>query len=359
MARLLAFYLPQFHPVPVNDLSSGPGFTEWHLVAGARPLFPGHRQPQLPGELGFYDLRSVETRIAQADLARDHGIEAFCYWHYWSLGERLLERPFTEVVDSGEPGFPFCLAWANHDWAPVWGPKKGVRIFEQRYGGSVDDDAHFAALESAFHDPRYVTVDGAPVFFVFRPGDIPDIGAFAERWRALADRSGLPSLHLVGQGRGRYDIERRDELNAALDAMVQVDVVPPAVQRPPWVRLVDRVRGGPLRFDYASIAHLDPAMADWADRCYPCVLTNWDNTPRTDRDGIVVLDPDPQLLEELVGRALALVADRPDEHQLVFIKSWNEWAEGNYVEPDEATGRARLEAIAAATGVRLGTESPG
>src|SRR5262249_41646184 len=156
--RVIAFYLPQFHPIPENDAWWGPGFTEWTNVSLARPLFRGHYQPRVPGELGFYDLRMPETRAAQAALARAHGIEAFCYWHYWFAGKQLLERPFEEVLASHEPDFPFCLAWANESWTGIWHGAPHRMLVQQTYPGLADHEAHFRVWLRAFEDARYVTV---------------------------------------------------------------------------------------------------------------------------------------------------------------------------------------------------------
>src|SRR5437868_1792945 len=186
-ARLLALYLPQFHPIPENDRWWGAGFTEWTNVAGARPLFRGHEQPHLPGELGFYDLRLPEVRAAQSQLAADHGLEAFIYWHYWfGEGKQLLERPFQEVLLSGEPDFPFCLAWANQSWSGVWYGRSDRLLIEQRYPGGADDLRHFYSVLPALTDARDVRVDNKPVFFVFRPQECPNIARFADLWRSLA-----------------------------------------------------------------------------------------------------------------------------------------------------------------------------
>ena len=150
-ARLIAFYLPQFHPIPENDKWWGKGFTEWISVTTAKPLFRGHRQPLIPGELGYYDLRLPEVRNAQAQLAQEYGIEGFCYWHYWLGGrKRLLERPFEEVLRSGQPDFPFCLAWANHDWKGVFFGAKNRLLIKQEYPGKDDYIEHFYAMLNAF-----------------------------------------------------------------------------------------------------------------------------------------------------------------------------------------------------------------
>ena len=198
-ARVLAFYLPQFHPTPENDAWWGKGFTEWTNVGKAKPLFRGHYQPQVPADLGYYDLRVPETRVAQADMAREYGVEGFCYWHYWfGNGRRLLDRPFTEVLESGNPDFPFCLAWANHSWHGIYcGVKSKDPLIEQTYNGLSDYEHHFYDVLPAFKDKRYITVDGKPFFLVFSPLEIPDPKEFIDCWQQLAIRNGLKGIHFV------------------------------------------------------------------------------------------------------------------------------------------------------------------
>src|ERR1039457_4911938 len=172
--KLIAFNLPQFHPIPENDEWWGKGFTEWTNTAKAKPLFTGHYQPHVPADLGFYDLRLPESRKAQADMARAYGIEAFCYYHYWFAGKRLLERPVNEIIESGEPDFPFCLCWANDTWSGIWhGTPKHILV-EQTYPGYDDYKAHFDYLLKAFSDRRYLTIDGKPLFVVYQPYHMPD-----------------------------------------------------------------------------------------------------------------------------------------------------------------------------------------
>ncbi|HMV68615.1 MAG TPA: glycoside hydrolase family 99-like domain-containing protein, partial [Myxococcota bacterium] len=197
-ARAVAFYLPQFHPIPENDRFWGEGFTEWTNVRRARPLFPGHDQPVEPGELGYYDLRDPGARAAQAALASQHGVEAFCWWHYWFAGRRVLERPFDEVLRSGEPGLSFCLGWANHSWTGVWQGAPGRVLLEQTYPGPHDDAAHFRAVLPALRDERALRVEGRPVFVLFDPGALPDLRGFVAHWRHLARAAGLPGLFFVG-----------------------------------------------------------------------------------------------------------------------------------------------------------------
>lgn len=352
-ARAVAFYLPQFHPVPENDAWWGPGFTEWTNVARARPLYRGHRQPQQPADLGFYDLRVPETRRAQADLARAAGVEAFCYWHYWfGDGRRILERPFAEVLESGEPDLGFCLGWANQSWTGTWHGAPDRMLIEQRYPGPDDDRRHFEALLPAFHDPRHLRVDGRPVFYVFRPEQLPDARAWVERWRELAVRAGLPGLYLVAEvsdllGRGSaYSLDGGD----GFDAGVYVRLPAEVSARTTLAMRVRRRLGQPERYPYAR--EPVPVPAELAGpRLHPCVYPNWDNTPRSAHRGLVLDGASPAAFATQVDAALAAVADRDPEQRFLFVKSWNEWAEGNHLEPDQTHGHGYLDALAHSLGV--------
>jgi lipopolysaccharide biosynthesis protein len=335
-------YLPQFHPIPENDEWWGAGFTEWTNVARARPRFPGHDQPKLPGALGFYDLRLPETRAAQAELAAMHGIGAFCYWHYWFAGRRLLELPFTEVLHRGEPDFPFCLGWANQNWSTVWTGGNRVLV-EQTYPGPDDHARHFDAVLPAFEDPRYVRVDDRPLFFVYRPHELPDAAAFADQWRTLAARNGLPGIYLIGETKAGWSAA-----GSGFDAELHVPLYA-AARRRFTGRVgsrVERLRRRPLRVSYDSIA--PPARASLPHPQLPAVMSNWDNTPRFGRRGFVLTDATPGAFGRALRTAVDAVQDLPPEQRIVFLKSWNEWAEGNYVEPDRTHGTAFLREAAAA-----------
>src|SRR5215471_1865027 len=194
--RIIAFYLPQFHPIPENDRWWGQGFTEWTNVAKARPLFRGHHQPHLPADLGFYDLRVPEVRQEQADMARQYGISGFCYYHYWFHGRRLLSRPFDEVLASGRPNFPFCLCWANENWTRSWDGTDREVLLPQRHSPE-DDRAHIEYLLQAFQDMRYVRIDGRPLFLVYRTELLPDPARTAEIWRQRAHVAGIGDLYLA------------------------------------------------------------------------------------------------------------------------------------------------------------------
>lgn len=192
--RVIALYLPQYHPIPENDEWWGKGFTEWTNVGKAKPLFRGHYQPRVPADLGYYDLRLSEVREAQAELAREAGVEAFCYYHYWfGDGKQLLERPFNEVLASGKPDFPFCLCWANHSWTnKTWLKShtfaENKMLMEQRYLGEKDYTEHFYSVLPAFKDKRYVTVDGKPMFTVYDTLNFDDLPTFLTTWRTFGYR---------------------------------------------------------------------------------------------------------------------------------------------------------------------------
>lgn len=360
-ARLLAYYLPQYYPIPENDCWWGPGFTEWTNVAKARPLYPGHYQPHIPADLGFYDLRVPETRLAQAEMARSHGIQGFAYWHYWfGNGRRLLERPFGEVLTSGQPDFPFCLGWANASWTGVWYGAEDRVLIEQTYPGIADDCAHFEAILPALSDPRYVLIDGRPAFFIFRPLEIPEPLRFTDTWRELALKAGLKGMYFLGILSGGW--ETWDPTVSGFDAAVvnnlqpafalfdkpsnwYIDRLSLAAARRPAARLLRDVLRRPRVVTYRkAISVAIPRLSERVVQ-YPTVMPNWDNTPRSGLNGIVFHDSNPDLFRLHLKSALAQVASRPADQRVVVVKSWNEWAEGNHLEPDQRFGLQYLEVI--------------
>ena len=358
LARLIAFYLPQFHPIPENDAWWGPGFTEWTNVAKARPLYKGHKQPRLPADLGFYDLRLAETRERQADMARAAGIEGFCYWHYWfGGGRRILERVFQEVLATGKPNYPFCLAWANHSWSGIWSGAPKRILVEQTYPGPHDLQAHFRAVLPAFRDPRYLTVGGKPIFLVYNPLDLPDTKEFTDLWNELALKAGLPGVYFVGMS-SKHDEEilRPFDMLTEFGFMSLIGKLPHdfrsrAVRR--WRRgdfgaLLNRIVPGsfprPARFEYRDIIEAE-MRTPLQEKYAPCILPNWDNTPRAGLRGVVFDNATPDLFELSLKNAIGKVLHKPVQKRIVFVKSWNEWAEGNYLEPDRETGWAYLDAV--------------
>jgi len=347
-ARIIAFHLPQFYPTIENDKWWGKGFTEWTNVAKAKPLFPGHYQPHIPADLGFYDLRLPEARHAQAELARSYGIEGFCYYHYWmGDGRRMLERPVDEIIDSGKPDFPFCLCWANHSWNTAW-QGTDTMLAEQTYPGMDDHKAHFNWLLKAFKDPRYLTVDGKPIFLIYKPDDIPDIKNVMEYWRQCAVDNGLPGLYLIGVSHRNQGWDPRAR---GLDAST-MQALPPSDGHMPKRHLLTKLKlalkGKEHKltiWDYEEVLPilLRNRPVEWPD--YPLALPNWDNTPRTSTRGLVFQNATPELFRRHLREAISRVESRPNDERIVFLKAWNEWAEGNHIEPDQKWGHAWLEVI--------------
>jgi Glycosyltransferase WbsX len=341
--EVLALYLPQFHPIPENDRWWGTGFTEWTNVARARPLFRGHVQPHLPADLGFYDLRVPDVRESQADMAKRHGVTGFCYWHYWFAGHLLLQRPFEEVLASGSPDFPFCLAWANQSWSGIWHGAPDKVLIEQTYPGIDDDLAHFAYLRRAFEDPRYVTVGGRPVFFVYQPAGLPEPAQFVEQWQKMAHDAGLGGLYLVASlGESNYRSHVEDGFDAAVHYALPI-------QRSLAARVREHKLGwgltkGPRHYSYPD--RPDDPPPELRGRLLPSVYPNWDNTPRLGRRGVVATGATPDRFGAHVRRAIERANLNPVDERVLVIKSWNEWAEGNYLEPDAEFGTGRLEALA-------------
>lgn len=375
--RIIALYLPQFHPIPENNHWWGPGFTEWTNVASAKPLFRGHTQPRIPADLGFYDLRLPEVREQQAAMAREAGVEGFCYYHYWFGGKELLERPFNEVVESGKPYFPFCLCWANHTWSnKTWERKSAMQhnsvLMEQTYPGEKDDVAHFYSLLPAFKDKRYMTVDGKLIFAIYDPYGFKSVSQFMETWRKLAVENGLPGFHFIGMtpstltfritkdgGRQRAmpNLESSAEIyHGILD--MGFDAVNSLGKRRgemlyegKWKNLFKTalryvgIPTGNIRYDYAKTVRNFFVKEDKWENVYPTIMPQWDRSPRVSAYDGVYVNATPDKFEQHIHQAINLLKEKEPEHQILFLKSWNEWGEGNYVEPDLKYGHGFLDAI--------------
>jgi hypothetical protein len=363
MPRLIAYYLPQYHPIPENDRWWGNGFTEWTNVAKAKPLFKDHYQPHYPADLGYYDLRVPEIREAQEAMAKQYGIEGFMYYHYWFGNERLLlERPLQDMLRSKKNNFPFCLCWANESWKGMWhGEFTGKTLIEQTYPGIEDYEKHFYYLLAAFKDERYIKIDGKPVFTVYMPLNLPAAKEFAILFNTLAVKEGLPGIFLIGSHCplnwnpaehgfsgvigsemanlkfGQRSAFSKKKLYTAKKIKRYIsklamqntysDKQMPAIVE--YADIIDQlVTGKSFDFDY-----------------YPCVVPNWDNTPRTGNAGMVFQNAAPALFGRHLQKAFNKIKNLPEQRQFVFIKSWNEWAEGNYLEPDQKYGYGYLEEI--------------
>lgn len=375
-ARVIALYLPQFHPIPENDKWWGPGFTEWTNVAKAKPLFRGHKQPRIPADLGFYDLRLPETREQQAKMAREAGIEGFCYYHYWfGNGRQLLERPFGEVVESGKPDFPFCLCWANHDWTNrTWTNRSILKKDDMMIGmeySMADHEKHFMSLLPAFRDKRYITVDGKPLFMIYNAFAFPQVKEYIELWQQLARDNGLPGIYFVGGTQSTFSFRKNDDgkrvvsmpdlkssaavFNEVLD--MGFDAVNSFGKRrgemlsegrfQNMFRIALQRLGVPMnkKYDYPKTVRGFFAPEDSWENVFPTILPQWDRSPRVGSSDGVYVNATPENFRKHLLHAIDLVKDKDVEHRIVFMKSWNEWGEGNYVEPDLLNGHGFLDVL--------------
>lgn len=375
--RVIAFYLPQFHPIAENDEWWGRGFTEWTNVAKATPQFKGHIQPKIPADLGFYDLRLPESRRAQADLAREYGIEGFCYWHYWfGNGKQLLQRPFEEVLNSGEPDFPFCLGWANHSWSnKTWNKNKTFQsdtlFMEQSYGDEEDYRAHFEYVLKAFRDSRYITVDDKPLFYIHDPLRFDGVERFIELWRGWAEEVGLPGIYFVGHVESVGVLSKgitHDYMDDAADnykkgLALGFDAINSNGMRRGEMNAVGKIGVFKNRvlnhlvdssklelYDYKGVMEGMYTAEDSWENVFPTVIPRWDRTPRRGRGADVFIGETPELFEETMNRVIDIIGGKEPEHRIVFLRAWNEWGEGNYMEPDLQWGRGFLEALKSSLG---------
>ena len=340
--RTIAFYLPQFYPTPENDEWWEPGFTEWTNVARSKPLFKGHYQPRIPQELSFYDLRVPETRIKQAQLAREAGIEGFCYWHYWVSGRRLLDKVFSEVVASGSPDYPFCLCWANHSWyQKTWDPSKPDKmLIEQTYPGEEDYVAHFNAMLPAFKDKRYMKVDGKLIFGIFNSDNIPSFPLMKEIWNDLAQKNGLDGFWFFGfiQKDTRVDGTR----DKGYDALVYENMSNVYDYHwAEWQKRISHFFHRPKTLPYKVYVEKSISFFQKHPEFVPCIMPNFDHSPRSSFRGRILKENSPEEWGRFCAETVQMLQDRKEP--ILFIKAWNEWGEGNYLEPDALFGNRYLE----------------
>ncbi|QEC70268.1 glycosyl hydrolase [Panacibacter ginsenosidivorans] len=368
--RAIAIYLPQFHPIPENDAWWGKGFTEWTNVTKAKPLFEGHYQPHLPADLGFYDLRIAAVREAQAKLAAAHGIYGFCYYHYWFNGKQLLERPFKEVFESGRPDFPFMLCWANENWTRVWdgGDKE---ILMQQEHSAADDIKHIQTLLPYFKDKRYIKVNGKPVLAIYRSALLPDIKNTLLLWRKEAAKEGMELYICRFES---FDFHGAACMEDGFDAAIDFEPLGNNLRQYKNWRLTQKrkqfyfrwkdrfykkviQRTSPALYKKYYREVLKPNMIDYADYAafaanvplpnytfYPCVSPMWDNSARRKKDPIIFYNSSPEAYKSWLESVLKKFKPYSKDENFVFINAWNEWAEGNHLEPCAKWGRQYLQA---------------
>lgn len=350
--EIIAFYLPQYHPTPHNNEWWGEGFTEWTNVAKAKPLFRGHYQPKIPADLGFYDLRMPEIKEKQAELAREAGVTGFCYYHYWfGNGHQELELPFNQVVESGKPDFPFCLCWANETWARKFWNKDGAvvgaeNLAEQKYLGKEDNEKHFYSLLKAFKDERYIKIDGKPVFMIYRPLAFTDVNKFIVQWRELAKENGLDGFYFIGYSLfvgTEYEVIKQLGFDAVCSCRLNRNVKHDLT----WAmrKAYSMLFKTPRKTSYKKAILTMTGEEEKKEDVFPTMLPNWDHTPRSGYNGDLFTNSTPEIFEKHCEQVLSLVKEKPKERQIAFLKSWNEWGEGNYMEPDLKYGKGYIKAL--------------
>jgi GT2 family glycosyltransferase/2-polyprenyl-3-methyl-5-hydroxy-6-metoxy-1,4-benzoquinol methylase len=342
--RVIAFYLPQFHPMPENDLWWGAGFTEWNNVAKALPNFVGHDQPRIPADLGFYDLRLAEVMEAQWKLAASYGIDGFCYYYYWFDGHRLLDRPLKRLLDPKRPAHPFCLCWANENWTRRWDGKDDDILMAQNHSPE-DDLAVLNDIAKYMRNPAYIRIRDKYMVLVYRTDLFPDFAATAGRWREEARRIGLGELYIVMIDSFRFAGASVNPADYGCDASMEF----PAHYLPD----TKIPEGALLNADFrGEVGSYEDSVVRFATREHPgfkrfrTVMPGWDNTPRRQDNAFILENPTPGVFQAWLEIAIAETKrDFQGEERLVFINAWNEWGEGAYLEPDRRFGHAFLQAV--------------
>lgn len=348
--RALAIHLPQFHPIPENDLWWGKGFTEWRNVVKAKPKFKGHYQPHLPADLGFYDLRLNDTRIAQAEMAKQYGIYGFCYYHYWFNGRQVLETPVKEILKRKEPDFPFCLCWANENWTRNWdGEFKNV-LLEQNYSHE-DDLLHIRFLFNYFSDDRYIKVDGKPVFIIYRVELFPNIKKTAEIWREEAIKRGFKGLYLISCENFKTNVPPEEiGFDAAFNFFPNHYGMPLYIIPGKLETLLHKIgiKKSPyledLIWNYSDVVQKqinEPHTVPY--KRFPGITPMWDNSARRKTKAVILKDSTPELYGKWLTHITKTFQPYSADENFIFINAWNEWAEGNHLEPCQKWGRKYLE----------------
>lgn len=344
MPKVIAFYLPQFHPFPENDKWWGKGFTEWTNVSKAQPNFVGHYQPRLPADLGYYDLRLSEVMEQQAQLARRYGVEGFCFYYYWFGGKRLLEQPIEQMLATGKPNLPFCLCWANENWTRRWDGQDHEVLMAQSHSPE-DDEAVIKDLMRYFRDARYIRIDGRPLILVYRVTLFPDFAQTAARWRTICREEGLGEIYIAMVESFELVHAGSHPSQFGCDAAVEFPPLGMAEPKPPSGEVINPNFEGQVA-DYRDLA------VRYATRDLPAytrfrgVMPSWDNTARRQNNGFCFEHATPGAFQAWLEEAVEQTrAQQYGDERLVFINAWNEWAEGAYLEPDRRFGHTYLEAV--------------
>jgi len=356
--RIIAIYLPQFHPIPENDEWWGKGFTEWRNVVRAKPRFSEHYQPHIPADLGFYDLRVPEIMEEQARMAREHGISGFCYYHYWFSGKLLLERPLEDMLKSRKPDFPFMICWANENWTRVWDGGEKKILIEQKYS-EEDDIQHIKYLMKYFKDPRYIRVNNKPVISIYRSVLLPDIERTIRIWQTEAMKEGM-ELYICRFESAVHGMGK-DYLTDGIDASIDFEPFGCGFMEyhkynkyerlaKKGINLLSRLIFGknifPKILSYEKYVHFQLKRNNPSYKRYPCVTPMWDNSARRKKNNYFAFHSStPKLFGIWLKDTINKFIPYSDDENFIFINAWNEWAEGNHLEPCMKWGDKYLKEI--------------
>lgn len=350
----IAIYLPQFHPIPENDVWWGKGFTEWTNVTKAQPRFEGHYQPHLPADLGFYDLRLEEARMAQEALAKEYGIYGFCYYHYWFNGKRMLHEPLDRKMQNPKEDLPFMMCWANENWTRTWDGLDKEVLLKQEYSFE-DDSVHIQHLISYFKDDRYIKVAGKPIFIIYRPNLFPDVQKTISIWRKAVQDAGFPDLYIG------YALNGENQFNPhSLGFDFAFDFQPNSINCPsgiPYpstfkVKIIRSIKeklnikalGLKYYFDY-SIYVSNQIKKDYKADVYPGATPMWDNSARRKENNFIIHNSSPEIFKKWLIYIKDNYPWNAVPENFLFINAWNEWAEGNHLEPCQKWGAKYLEVV--------------
>ena len=360
--KIITFYLPQFHDIPENDEWWGKGFTEWHNVKKARPLFEGHQQPRVPLNHNYYNLLDDETKIWQSELAQKYGIYGFCYYHYWFSGKLLLERPMEQMLRNKKITIPFCICWANEPWTKAWVGESKILI-AQKYGGRDEWEAHFNYLLPFFKDERYIYENEKPLVVIYRPHIIPCLNEMLDCWDELARKNGLKGITFASQhiwdnkeaddSRFTYHIESQPlfalkDINEGKYSFLKK-------MRNTVSNTLEQITGKNLRqlgigmlagnrIEYDTVWEVIVNKTPESEKSIPGAFVEWDNTPRRGKGGKIFMDASPDKFRRYLSRQIDR-AKMVYHKDMIFMFAWNEWCEGGYLEPDERYGYQYLEAV--------------
>ena len=343
-AKVMAYYLPQFHAFAENDQFWGKGFTEWRNVMRGLPRFEGHFQPRIPRDLGFYSLDEGKTLHRQFDMARAAGIHGFCFYHYWFDGKRVMEAPVDNLLADKTLDIPFSIMWANENWSRTWDGDEAQLLLQQSYQ-ATDDNAFIDDLARHFTDVRYIHMNGRPVFYIYRPSHIPDTKGTIARWRGLfAKRHKLNPLFFMAQS-----FDDADPRTYGFDGAIEFPphrILNKSCDIQDDVRMMDPDFSG-LIFDYNMIveAALQQQPVD-----YPLIrsiMPSWDNDARRPGRSTIIAHSSPKAFGKWARWALQQADTHPTFNEaFICVNAWNEWAEGAYLEPDTHYGAAYLNELA-------------